>query len=108
MGKIDKREMEWVRGLFRTSPTDERDVISVYNGVKPLLDAVRGFKLLEKQKKRYRHKEVISFKKNQKVHLDELYCSQSQFMGCFDKENDDEMSDNTICNADCKMTMEWN
>jgi len=37
MGKIDKREMQWVRSLFRTSNTDERDVMGVYKGVMELV-----------------------------------------------------------------------
>ena len=37
MRKIDKREMQWVRSLFRTSNTDERDVMGVYKGVMELV-----------------------------------------------------------------------
>ena len=44
MGKIDKREMQWVRSLFRTSNTDERDVMGVYKGVMELVGINKALK----------------------------------------------------------------
>ena len=44
MGKIDKREMQWVRGLFRTSNPDKRDIIGVYKGVMELVGINKALK----------------------------------------------------------------
>jgi len=44
MGNIDKREMEWVRGLFRTSNPDKRDIIGVYQGVMELVGINKALK----------------------------------------------------------------
>jgi len=58
-------------------------------------------------KTKYRNKREIVFKKGEETHLDEIEHSQSTFMGCFDHKDDDELSDELICNANCKITLEW-